>query len=181
MSVIEQNLKRIFLRRNPYADDGINTSLQRNELYMGCTSQQKMEIKQYWREGLEELALKYGTTQTVSCYFKDLDVLRNRMNTKYGHLFCESGFRISHAQKSFSVYLKYRWCKDLIPAPPVCPIDSTVLNAMGRPWSNKHWTTMENGEYYDLSNDLIKLVEPSGLSIAQWELIMFTGRQNDKN
>lgn len=36
-------------------------------------------------------------------------------------------FRISHSQKSISVFVKHLWCMDVISEPNICPVDRIIL------------------------------------------------------
>ena len=170
-----QGLKYAFIMNNPMAEYGINAAVQHNRLYAQATTNlQRDEVKDYWRTQLDDLGAKYAKNQTFRTFLYDVNILTGRMNAEKGMLFTEMGFRFSHAQKSFSVYLKNRWCHGLIPAPPFCPIDSTVLNLLGRPWNNHPWTQMTEEEYRSVAKEILKRAGLAGLTAAQWELVLFT-------
>jgi hypothetical protein len=61
---------------------------------------------------------------------------RQEKHPKYS---TDPGFRISHAQKSISVFLKHLWCMDIIPQPPQCPVDRMILERAGRRYPDTKW------------------------------------------
>lgn len=53
----ENKLKKAFIKNNPFADYGINASVQHNKLYAKATTKaQKAKIREYWRLQLDEIA-----------------------------------------------------------------------------------------------------------------------------
>lgn len=172
----EQRLQDEFINNNPRAEYGINAAVQHNKLYARTTTNfQREEIRNYWRHTLDVICAKYVDAQDFDAFLADIRYLRNQMNAEYGHLFCETGFRFSHAQKSLSIHLKNEWCHNRIPLPPFCPIDRTILNLLGQPWNVVPWTRMEEEDYVPVVGEVFRRSELTGLSAAQWELVLFTG------
>jgi hypothetical protein len=104
------------------------------------------------------------------------------MNNQFGGLFnntggrYEQGFRVSHSQKSISVYLKHLWCLGMIETPPFCPVDRSVLCLVNYPYPR--WCFVNCINLY--KNQVAAIVAGKnnnplydGDSIAVWELFEF--------
>ena len=95
----------------------IAVSVQHNSLYdTNISPTNKNFIREYWKCFLTSLNKKYQNEQTVDVYESDIKSLKLDMNKKFANLFRKTphpkynydpGFRISHSQKSISVYLKH--------------------------------------------------------------------------
>jgi hypothetical protein len=105
-------------------DKATGAALQHNSLYdKNISSTNKDFIKEYWKCFLRSLNKKYRNEQIIDVYESDVRFLNRNMNKTFANLFrrnrhpkygYDPGFRISHSQKSISVYLKHLWCRDLI-------------------------------------------------------------------
>ena len=83
------------------------------------------------------------------------------------------GFRISHSQKSLSIFSKHLWCLNLIDEPVFCAVDAIILGKTDAP-SNIKWTKISTIEAHRESYKYIETkASKSGLSIALWELSEF--------
>lgn len=137
-------------------------------------------IRACWMSRLDELASKYIGTVSASTYEDDIETLRADMNRRFGYYFAcgdhpryryEAGFRVSHAQKSLSVYLKHLWCLGELNAPPECPVDSVVLGRAGLVYPETRWAFVNTMEQHRRQIAVLatKAAE-AGLSLAEWEL-----------
>ena len=170
----EKELKDSFLRRNQLAETGIPAAVRRNKLYAdNVSSQKKNEIVNYWREQLEELAKKYSKEQTRDTFVQDVRNLMHKMNANFKGSFASSGFRFSHAQKSLSVLLKYRWCEGIIERLTICPIDRNVLGKMTTPYKYWSWTKLSDDNYLRVYTELERMAKEKKCSVAQMELEWF--------
>ena len=88
--------------------DALTSALQRNKLY-AQVADKGLRIRNYWAGLLAPAETKYATSQDQSAFEDDMVALAGEMNERFGARFCESGFRLSHAQKSLAVYLKHLW------------------------------------------------------------------------
>jgi len=115
----------------------INASVQHNLLYSSsATNKEKKDIKTYWGSCLEEVGDEFKKDVSVKTYEYIVEQLKRGMNRKFGPLFDNgskhgSMFRISHSQKSISVYVKHLWCMGVIGEPKICPIDRIILSSTG--------------------------------------------------
>lgn len=159
---------------------GLKASTQHNDLYSPGVN--RYPIKEYWKTLLQNIGEKYRTLQSEETFFNDIVCIKNQMNNQFCDAFknqrrkYEQGFRISHAQKSLSVYLKHLWCMNIIEQPPFCPIDSNVLRLANAP--DVRWCHVNSMELYMTHVAAIRLgkeANPSydGDSIAVWELFEF--------
>ncbi len=81
-----------------------------------------------------------------------------------------NGLTFGVAQKLINLVLKYFWCLGWIPEPPHCPVDSSVVQALGPQTSVTSWSTMSEPEYVDIIQAIGGISHLSGDSIAEWEL-----------
>lgn len=116
----------------------IKAATRRNALYSKDAN--RNDIIKIWKKKLISLGQKYSKKIGLDEFLQDIIDLKLEMNQNFPESFnnkslrnYEKGFRISHAQKSVSVYLKYLWCKGLIPTPPACPIDRRILKRTQSP------------------------------------------------
>ncbi len=159
---------------------GINSSVCRSSAYSDKISKkQKKEFKDFWKEYLKDIIYpKYIQPQTLEEYIKDIIEFQRIMNEKFYPYFQhknftdDPGFRIAHAQKSISVFLKHLWCIDLIQEPPMCPIDRTVLREIGE---SSAWTKLNDiNEYRRIVGIIKEQAEQREESICEWELRVFS-------
>jgi hypothetical protein len=82
-------------------------------------------------------------------------------------------FKISHSQKSISVYAKYLWCIGLISEPVFCPIDGIILRICGieGAWTQVDDIEIHKGYIADVNNFLKN--NTKFRSIAEFELCQF--------
>ncbi|SMP71991.1 hypothetical protein [Anoxynatronum buryatiense] len=154
----------------------INAALGRNPLYneKAKTNDIRRNIKKIWMIHLNEMSKKYYV-QSVNreVFIQDVIELKEIMNDSYGMYF-STEFRISHSQKSLSVFLKHLWCMNMIERPPICPLDRKILEAAGRKYSEAKWTHINDIEEYAkkiswLQKEAFKI----NCSLAEWELLVF--------
>lgn len=167
--------KKIFLEKyNPSLSyenalsDAINSSVGHNKLYM-CADGERDEIRMTWSERLKQYAEKYKYEQSIKVYESDILNLQRWMNNKFSD---KIYFKLSHSQKSLSIYLKHLYCLNLIPAPPCCPIDRIILSKIKS--NEPSWTNVDNIQTHRTKFNEIKIEATKvGLKIADWELINF--------
>lgn len=160
-------------------DSGILSATRRNPTYTKDLSKEdRNNIRKAWGEKLKELGRKYTKKQNEKQYLADTLVLKNYMNLSFPHSFknerpgYDKEFRISHAQKSLSVYLKHLWCMGEIEEPPLCPIDRIVLTKVGLNGHNAAWGYINTQELLNEKIETIRVMKGE-LSFAVWELLNF--------
>jgi hypothetical protein len=156
--------------------NAFDAALQRNKLYDFDTSQgRRKEIKIYCMDEILRISKKYEKVVSVEDFEKDILELQASMNERYGRYFEDGGFKISHAQKSLSVFLKIQWAsrRHEVP-PPLCPVDRKILIHAGErnpdawtkvitmPEYRRHIRILKNASRGHGCNDL-----------ACWELYSF--------
>ena len=107
-------------------------------------------------------------------FLKDVENIQRLMQDKYGDVFrCnkkgyDQVFRLAHAQKSLSMFLKHLWCMGKVQMPPLCPIDGVILNDVLK--KGESWTKLNDWNKY---NDYIKIIEDAAQKekkfVAEWE------------
>lgn len=178
-----ENIKRSFIAHNNTTRDregasraAVNAASQRNLLYAKRGSSHAV-VRGFWIGRLEQYGTKYAKGASISTFEMDIQTLCKEMNDNFslqfhpGNEHYERGFRVSHAQKSLSVYLKHLWCLDEIPTPPVCPVDSFILRKAGLRYPQTRWAHVNLlEEYREQLAVLQERADEAGLSLAEWEL-----------
>ncbi len=193
MEELEQAMSGFLNQYNPEGTEerallsGINAALRHNPTYSpDIPHLHKEEIRAFWINQLQVLGQKYQTQQTRQTFVEDVIRLRGVMNEHFfedfqnGNTNYQQCFRIAHAQKSLSVYLKHKWCMGQVAELNVCPLDRTILhNACinGISWTRLDMELNQEGQllYVDLLNqvELFANNDRPELTIAQWELVTF--------
>ena len=178
-------------------DLAVLAAVQHGYLYSpNLSNGEKLRIKNEWKRLLKEIGSKYQLQRTIEDFINDIQNLKRRMNEQFPDSFnnenieYENGFRIAHAQKSLSIYLKHCWCRKAIaPIPPACPIDGNVLK-----WVHvkQAWTKCNSVEdvgrvlhtgYRSQYNTIRMFVghRNPGLSVFEWELFNWKSDSEKKN
>ncbi|WP_100629742.1 hypothetical protein [Algoriphagus formosus] len=166
----------------------ISAALQHNSLYEPNTSfSQKKIIRSTLAGKLMDISTKYISSVSEETYYNDIIELKDFMNQKYSDHFLKSahpkygydpGFRISHSQKSLSVFLKHLWCIGKIEEPPQCPVDRIILTSIGQKSKNAAWgyvnSIEEHATKVNFIKEFIKNTKNPKMSLAKWELIQFS-------
>ncbi|MCK5800494.1 MAG: hypothetical protein KAI47_25070 [Deltaproteobacteria bacterium] len=164
-------------------DSGIAAASQHNVLYSkSCSVEKKKEIKYRWCIFLTSLIDRYKGVVSVAKYEQDITRLKSQMNKEFrdgfrddGNSSLEPGFRISHAQKSISVFLKHMWCMGKVHTPPQCPVDRVVLIKAGLSGNNAGWTHVNSIKEHRVKvGFLIEAMTTKDGSLSEWELRSFS-------
>lgn len=96
----------------------------------------------------------------------------NQDSKQFSDLLNGGELKIGVCQKIINLYLKYLWCLDLIPKPPIMPLDGRVL-AQFKNCNFQNWTEISDIETYksiieSIHNQLIE--KGIALSLPDWEL-----------
>ncbi len=163
---------------------GIAASVQHNSLYCrGLALETKEAVKTEWRSYLNGLVDRYQRDQSVEDYERDIEKLKQIMNEKFPAAFfskpherfnTDPGFRISHSQKSISVFLKHLWCIGDIECPPQCPVDARILKKAGKRYPDTKWGYVNSIEEHRLKVGFLEAAKSESTeSLAEWELRKF--------
>lgn len=92
------------------------------------------------------------------------------------HVLHGGRYKLGVCQKLLNLQLKYLWCLDLVAEPPHCPVDRIIISKT-RLREKVNWTGITTATQYQRVIDAIKEVaQPTGLSLAQWELTQYARR-----
>jgi hypothetical protein len=169
--------------------DALMSASQHNSLYAKSVSERERGcVREYWKTLLGTLAHKYESRVSTSQCEADIQELRQTMNEHFADRFrsdrhpkykYDPGFRISHAQKSLSVFLKHLWCRDMIETPPQCPVDSIILEKAGLRYPVTRWAYVNSiDEHRRKIARLAQCAMACGLELAEWELLKFEERES---
>lgn len=172
---------------NQAADIAINVSVSRNPTYSGSISyNDKHIIREYWKSLLLDF---YNSNKPGNISRKDffdyVCVIKEKMNSEYPSAFkCntkgyDNGFRLAHAQKSLSVFLKHLWCMGKMGEPPFCPIDGIILNNVLK--KKGAWTKLNDPETYKTYIRYIDSAVGTTMSVAEWEYICWNNLVEKRN
>lgn len=152
----------------------INAAVQRNRIYVkGISNKNKKDIRRFWKQKLVLLAEKYKKHNwSIDTHNKEIVKLKLEMNDKFKDLI---DFRISHSQKSISVYFKHLWCMNDFPIPCQCPVDRRILTRLKVPYKERSWGYINEISIHKEKIDLIKerSLKDGYDTISEWELCNF--------
>ena len=160
----------------------ISAAVQHNKLYSSnLPLKSKKNIRDYWGVCLEEIGWEFKKDVSIVKYEEIISALQRQMNREFGIDFnngSEHGsmFRISHAQKSISVYIKILWCMGEISEPTICPVDRIILSQTeAKKLKDVSWGYVNTIEEHRKKFKYIqKAATLSDMSVAMWELFIFS-------
>lgn len=163
--------------RNYAAQLSIQVSLRQNTLYKKDLKDHKI-IRSFWKRKLKCISIDKNIL-SEEVYIKEILQLKSEMNKNFSDYFYKDGFKISHSQKSISVYLKHLWCHGFIGIPPQCPVDRKIINEIPRNISlNRCWTSINDiDEHMKIIGELRKIA--NNVPLAEWELCNFSFIDDD--
>jgi hypothetical protein len=185
-----KKLKEEFLNRyNPKRtlekalSSAISAAVQHNSLYKKeATLKEKESVHCKWMAFLKLKKKDYENEQPVEKYENDIQELRDLMNEVFSKSFLsephpkfktEPGFRISHAQKSLSVFLKHLWCMGEVATPPQCPVDARILAIAGKKYPDTKWGYINSIDEHREKISFLETAKEESQSLAEWELELF--------
>ena len=151
----------------------ISASVQHNRLYNNVLHNERVPIRDFWSKSLIELSNRYAEENWLELeYESEIIELKRLMNDEFGELI---DFRISHSQKSLSVFFKHLWCLGEIPIPPQCPVDRIILTRANAPHNERSWGFINNIETHRERYDIIRqaAVADGFDNVSIWELENF--------
>ena len=159
----------------------VNAAVQHNLLYSrNVQTLQRSVIRSYWGDCLDEIGGEFKKDVPIHTYEYIIEQLKAGMNRKFGNAFLSgsvhgSMFRVSHAQKSISVFIKHLWCLGEIPEPKICPIDRVVLKqTKARLSKDLAWGYVNTIEEHRVKfKYVLEAAAVEKLSVARWELFNF--------
>ncbi len=130
------------------------------------------------RDLLAKMGEEYAQGQhSEATHIAKIEWLANHLSAQFTLILDGGRFRIGVAQKILNLYLKYRWTLGWNPEPFHCPFDSKVISklTLNRPIA---WTSFDSLEDYKALVDAAKRnASQQRLTIAQWELELWSGNQ----
>ena len=167
--------------------DAMASATRRNRLYKkGITNEEYRkaynEVYDLWPSLLYDAANEYIEHEgmiNVDFIVRQMINIKNKMSHIENTI-----FKLSHAQKSLSVFLKYLWCYGVIVEPPICPIDAKVLEVAKQQDSSLKkkidiWTNLDDAIIYkDILYSLNKYANSKNKTIVKWELIEFNNNKD---
>lgn len=160
----------------------LRAALQHNALYKKKPSSKKdsdivkREFRDVWKTKMREKSFKYmkGKVEFAK-YYEDLVGIMDEMQAYIQSLDAVKqnyflGFKFSHAQKSYSLFLKYRWCHGKAAEPPFFPLDREIFEKLKELLPNstkntKSWTVISADQFKAIALESLD----KGIR-AEWEL-----------
>ena len=108
-------------------------------------------------------------------HYKYIDDLIVRANSAGSQVLGDLGYKYGVAQKLLNLFLKYLWCLGTIAEPPHCPVDRIIIGETR--YKDRNWTEIvRRSEYQEIIEDIRRLANQRGTSIAMWELSTYGRR-----
>ncbi len=150
----------------------VTGAFQHNKVYSPDISDiQRIKFKECIKEYIECFIIpQYYRYVSEKQHIANLEELQNCSRFYGKGIILNSRLNIGTVQKLLNLYLKYLWCIGEIAMLPHCPIDSTVLKAVGL--RNFVWTKIDTISKYEYVIEAIKN-KIKNVSIAYWELNLF--------
>jgi hypothetical protein len=181
-------LKKSFLKKyNPSfsleiaAKKAIAAATQHNLTYSKAIGpKEKLTIRSYWANQLQVIGERFRYPVNLDSYETIILEFKIHMNRRFNLEF-DSGskhgseMRISHSQKSISVYVKHLWCLGVIDEPDICPVDRVILSqTKAKELNDISWGFVNSIEVHRQKFKYItNAASRQRLSVAQWELSSF--------
>jgi len=147
----------------------VNAAVQRNRVYRSYEGRD--EFLAEWTRMIREESKRYRSDQPISDneHCGIIGKISDDLSDAFGSLLNNGRLRFGTSQKAFNLYLKYLWAFGEIKAPPHCPVDRIVLQALG---IDEAWTQCDDQDQYMSWIDAIRsdIRNKSGnMSVAEWE------------
>jgi len=118
---------------------------------------------------LDEVIPEYAIKVEEEQHYKHIDDLIVRGNSARNQVLGELGYKYGIAQKLLNLLLKYLWCLGTIAEPPHCPVDRIIIGETR--YHDRNWTDIvRRSQYQEIIEDIRRLANLMGTSIAVWEL-----------
>jgi len=150
-------------------------SVQRAELFASGTT---VSQRQAFRNDIisfvkSEILPNYETPVSEEQHTAYIQLLSDKGTIMGRHMLRPDGYKIGVAQKLLNLQLKYLWCLGTISEPPHCPVDRIMINKT-KLKGQVAWTRITDIDLYRrVIAELKRAAEPTGLSLAQWELQIY--------
>lgn len=155
-------------------------SVQRSNLYNPSFDTRK-ETKGAFRKSLVDFFEKslfgsYINPCEENAHIDNLERFAAFGTTAGSGLLGPDGYKLGVAQKFLNLMLKYLWCIGTISEPPHCPVDRIIIGRTELK-GKMNWTEIKTTcEYIEAIGAIRKSANEAGLSVAQWELKVFSRR-----
>lgn len=161
-----------------------NASVQRANIYKKQTEagkstheKQKKEFRRFIKRHVRRKILpQYSNAQVLpNLHIQNLQNLV-RIGTDFGSQVLKKEYKLGVAQKFLNLTLKYHWCMGWIPEPPHCPVDRIILSETHLE-GKLNWTDITDLNVYEQAIDAINIKAlEKNLSLAEYELQVFSRR-----
>lgn len=156
-------------------------SFQHGNVYeKSATNDQKQNFQKDFHKELRALEPSYMQRVSDEDHIRTVKGFADKLTKAHSATLADGELRIGTAQKAVNLFLKFLWSIEVVPEPPHCPIDRTVLTAIKRPES---WTQIESiEEYKSIIDDIrqhAKRLTPAQTP-ALWELDLWNRMPNNR-
>ena len=151
-------------------------SVQRAHLFSKTSSEKR-------RRSFRERVIQFVDNEILPEYASSVSEERHYLNIKtvsdhaavldYDAVLPQGRYKIGVAQKLLNLQLKYLWCLDLVAEPPHCPIDRVIIDKTQLRGTVAWTRIVDMEEYQRVIAALKEVVQPTGLSLARWELMNY--------
>ena len=151
-----------------------NASAQRASLY---SAKAKPKGKHFRQEVISfitrEVLPAYTTPVPEKTHEANIELIADTGSQIGSHVLGPAGYKIGVVQKLLNLQLKYLWCLGCSSEPPHCQIDRVMIGKTSLKGA-MNWTQIADiATYRQVISALKEAAEPTGLSLACWELESF--------
>lgn len=158
----------------------IGAALGRNLTYRDANDVvSRAALRLEWQTRLEQVAQDGSLFGSLEDSYPIVQRFRDEMRAAISKGFAlrrlpDANFRISHAQKSISVYLKHLWCMGLIKIPAICPVDRVIMTAARAPAALRAWGHVDDINHHKQQIQYLwECAMRERVALAKWELLSF--------
>lgn len=152
----------------------VTGAFQRAKIYLESANEKaKAAFRLKLRDKIIELSKKYMIGVSDLQHISNINKL---INDCPDEILVDGRLKFGPAQKLLNLFLKYEWCRELLPEPPHCPVDRIVLSELDK-YNPVSWTKLSGADdYLNLIQQLKTLATTQNLSLPEWELQVFNRR-----
>lgn len=151
----------------------INGAFQRNHIYN--TDKERDKFKNWLKDKLINKINEYKKQVTDEHHIENIRNLKQIIEKQWGYILVNGQITFGTCQKLFNLFLKYIWAVGIIEKPPHCPFDSIIISKLPKIKDLKYscFTKATENDYKNYIKGAKEVANKNGLSIAEWELILF--------
>lgn len=156
--------------------NSLSAALQRNKVYETGSSADRSALRRDWATLMKKAAEAYTQRVADRDHCATIARIAQSLSTRFRPQIIDGRWRFGTSQKAFNLYLKFLWRLGRIGPPPHCPVDRTVLNAVGLQGA---WTKCDSQDEYMTWINAARRAA-GNRTLADWEYALWNERGRRK-